>query len=286
MSDVTYSFHGSAVGIGGVLGGPTGTLLPNLPSVAIGPNGGIASSVMGYYNQGGISFSSAQSVVTGEKISDVEFLTVAEVNIHNLIVFGQLDIRFLRAMVTSRRILPADEPEITFHAEYDRVKVGGKQILAELDTDLFTHNPTYGRFLKAVGSEASLADRQKYEKRFSWDGGVAMTTPPPQMLRASLLQEAKQHGTANAFRRSGYTVPVRNFGKLRFAEVLLKPGHRRLTLLQVDIDRARRVEIDQVDNPETELLSLDSGFELLPQSGTISIASVEGNGTPIWPRPI
>jgi hypothetical protein len=287
-SDVSYAFNASAIGVGGVINNPTRKVIPSLASVALAPTGGNGSSIVTGYSQNGVEFSLAYTYVTGEETAPGVFVTRADVTIENLVLFNQLSIRRMSASVTSRREVAEDEAKISFHAEYQGVKIGTYELIPDVDLDLFTTFPTYDKFLEEVKAPGNGA---KYKARFGWDppadpAALTASTPKLEAIRASMLKGMKDSTSQKAVRRNGHTIAVRGFGKLRLAEVLLKPGRRRLSLLQLDFDRhvSPMMMSGAPDMGDDEMNLSVTATPDSPDSGTMTIASVEGNGTPIWPK--
>ena len=82
---------------------------------------------------------------------------------------------------------------------------------------------------------------------------------------------------------------VPGVGKVRLAEVLLKPGRRRLTLLQLDLDQTAPVIRRMFEKTSRmESGARTAGIEITapttPSGGNMTMASLEGNGTLIWPK--
>jgi len=299
MSEVSYAYHANALGIGGVINGPTRKVIPSLAATVLAPTGGLGSSIVSDYNQHGVSFTTAYSMVRGDIDSNGDFRTEAEVTIDNLDVLDTLHVDRMRATVTSLRNPADNEARITFHAEYHGVFNGSDQILPDVDLDLFTNYPTYDSFLGEVAS-----DRDKYKAMFGWPDDEASTIDDAiksalnprglaspsamQSLRASMVRGLKTKHDAQAY--PGNIVRVPGVGKVHFAEVLLKPGRRRLTLLQIDLDRPAQIRRRSVSSSAAfESRASTAGIETLgapaPSSGgTMTMASLEGNGTLIWPK--
>jgi hypothetical protein len=296
MSEVSYAYHANALGIGGVITSPTRKVIPSLAATVLAPTGGMGSSVVTDYNQHGVSFTTAYSMVRGDETADGNFRTEAEVTIDNLDVKGKLHVDRMRATVTSLRLPTESEARITFHAEYAGFYIGGEKVLPDVDLDLFTNYPTYDQFLGEVAY-----NRDKYKELFGWndqevpevDDQIKTALSPPSSpvgpnpltsLRASMLRGVT---TSADIERKGNVLRVPGFGKVRLAEVLLKPGRRRLTLLQLDLDRPEPVfqhAMAQIANVAADVFNLKSPEPTAPSGGTISMASLEGNGTLIWPK--
>lgn len=296
-SDLIYTFNASAIALGGVVNNPSRTVIPSLASVALAPTGGLGTTVVTSYNRDGVMFDTAYSSVRGEMIAQDVYSTVAEVAIDNLTIFDTLHVDALRATVRSRRDLnTGDDAEITFHAEYSGLVVDGFEIAPELDLELFEKSPTYKKFLDevtevipGVGKKA----KEHYRERFEWKEGDVPSPEElsPKPLRASVAKPQLPFSP-------GYKLSIPKFGKIRLGEVLLKPGRRRLSLLQIDFNKNEGFPIfnmsDGGSTGETEglqqqvqafaLIGSGSTSNTFPGSGTMTIASVEGNGTPIWPR--
>ncbi|HET8774176.1 MAG TPA: hypothetical protein VFP80_10310 [Thermoanaerobaculia bacterium] len=299
-SDPIYTFHASAIALGGVVNNPSRTMIPSLASVALAPTGGLGTTVVTSYDRDGVRFDTAYSAVRGEMIAEDVYSTVAEVAIDNLTVFDTLHVDALRASVRSRRDLNGDDDaEITFHAEYAGLFVNDFEIAPQLDLELFEKAPTYEKFLAEV-TEVNWGLRKKakkcYRERFEWrDGDVpspgALANRP---VRASVARSFVAKPKLPCC--TGYTLSIPKFGRIRLGEVVLKPGQRRLSLLQIDFNKKEGFNrFDGGSTGETEgvqrqvqafaLESHDSDTTSTgPHSGTITIASVEGNGTPIWPK--
>ncbi len=302
-SDLIYTFHASATALSGVVNNPSRTVIPSLASVALASTGGLGTTVVTSYDRGGVVFDTAYSAVRGEMIADDVYSTVAEVAIDNLTVFERLHVDALRATVRSRRDLTTgDDAEITFQAEYFGLVVDGVKIVPELDLELFAKYPTYATFLAEVtevipggGNKA----KKHYRERFEWtDGDIlspatpapkllasktpAPMPPAPRTLRASVAKPLRSFGP-------GYRLSIPRFGRIRLGEVVLKPGQRSLSLLQIDFDkREGSGGLTALLQRAVQALALDgsgsSTSNRFPESGTMTIASVEGNGTPIWPK--
>ena len=166
MSEVSYAYHANALGIGGVIHHPTRKVIPSLAATVLAPTGGLGSSVVTEYDQDGVSFTTAYSMVRGDIDSNGDFRTDAEVTIDNLDIRDTLHVDRMRATVTSLRNVNEDEANITFHAEYSGVFVGAYEIVPHLDLDLFTVCPTFDTFLAYVAR-----DRVTYADRFNWNEG-------------------------------------------------------------------------------------------------------------------
>jgi len=97
----------------------------------------------------------------------------------------------------------------------------------------------------------------------------------------------------SAKRKNGFHVPVKNIGTAHFAEALIKPGRRRLTLIRLEIPQRGQIDsgggqpgpgrigggdVDLQITREAVMLTRGIGG-----SGSMSVGSVEGNGTQTWP---
>jgi hypothetical protein len=295
-SDLIYTYHASAIALGGVVNNPSRTIIPSLASAVLAPTGGLGTTVVTSYNRDGVMFDTAYSSVRGEMIDRDVYSTVAEVAIDNLTVFDTLHVDALRATVRSRRDLTTgDDAEITFHAEYSGLFVNDIEIAPELDLELFEKAPTYDKFLaevteviQSVGKKRTCAVRKAkphYRERFEWEDGDIPSPEDlaPRPLRASVARPKPPF--------CSYKLSIPNFGTIRLGEVLLKPGRRRLSLLQIDFNKNEGFNMfNGGSTGETEQLQQEiqsralSGSNTFPESGTMTIASVEGNGTPIWPK--
>lgn len=283
-SDLIYTFNASAIALGGVVNNPSRTMIPSLASIALAPTGGLGTTVVTSYNRDGVKFDTAYSSVRGEMIAEDVYSTVAEVAIDNLTIFDALHADALRATVRSRRDLTTgDDAEITFQAEYSGLFVHGSEIAPELDLQLFEKSPTYAKFLDEVtevGPDGHKKAKESYRTRFEWQDGDVIPSPQdlaPKPLRASVAKPQLPYCP-------GYKLSVPKFGKIRLGEVVLKPGRRRLSLLQIDFNKDEGNTGQIQMQPLALMAGGGSTSHTFPNSGTMTIASVEGNGTPIWPK--
>jgi hypothetical protein len=283
-----YVFNASAIGLGGVLTTPKRKIIPSLASVHLAPTGGEGSACVTNYDDGdGISFDRAETRVWGSSHSGNIYATRADVMVNNLDVFNQLQVESMWASVTSIREVQDNgdvlDRRFTFQAEFLGVRVNGREIDVPVDMKPFDDNASYDDFLNALGT----AEMSDYRKLIGIDEEASQ----------SLLQSRRAAYPANPLtirctglspkgktEEGGFHVKVRGLGKAHLAEALIKPGHRRLTLLRLELTEPtmRRIASD------SGLSSLANDSVMLSQSltggsGSMSVGSVEGNGTNSWP---
>lgn len=288
-----YVFNASAIGLGGVLTSPKRKVIPSLASVALAPSGGEGSSLVTNYDEDGVAFDRAETRVWGSSHSGNIFATRADVIVNNLDVFNQLQVDSMWASVTSiREVLENGDVldrKFTFQAEFLGVRVNGKEIDVPIDTTPFDENASYDDFVKALGKPAMASYREliglddpKTKALTRAARGTDQVTSPRTICCTAVSSK----------RKNGFHVPVNNLGTAHFAEALIKPGRRRLTLIRLDIpERGQgggggglpgpgRIggDVDVQLMKDAVMLSRSIGG-----SGSMSVGSVEGNGTQTYP---
>lgn len=279
----SFTYNASAIGIGGLLNrGGTPVVVPSLASVALAPTGGEGGSTVYSYNQDGISFNRAQTTVSGTTSPDGKVhTTYTDVVITNLTVFDRLHVDFLRASVQSvsdMNVTPGTalttaiatiEPRFTFTAEIVGMFVDDQEVIPTLGLTYLNGNPTYGM----LGNEL-LASMPMYRNRFGWtpteESELALARANNQPIRCSMLE------TTRLPQVKGFKLTVPKLGHVHLGEVIVKPGRRRINFLRLDVDRNDAFSAVSNLVGRTDAAG---GTEV----GTLTIASIEGNGSPSWP---
>jgi len=270
-----FTYNASALGLGGVIekGGCT-TIIPSLASVALAPTGGEGSAVVENYCRDGISFSRAESRVYGYKTGPKLYTTISDIFITNLSVFGQLKVALLSGTVTSTRHL--DEPDSRFElrAMYRGVEADGEETIPAIDVDICSC-PTYEEFVGKIRSnvpqfaaqfgvsETKLADAVGIGPD---EAGLLRReiNPPRDVIRGSIVNAV--HRSNRSLTAQGNKLTIPGLGSVRFGELLVKKGRRRVNLLRFEF------------GPE------ESNEESHDFGGSLTVASGDGNGSPVWPN--
>lgn len=263
---MSFTYNASAIGLGGVItqGGVT-TVIPSQASVALAPSGGRGTSEVENYNQHGVSFSYARTDVQGMAIGSM-FMTKTNVLLADLSVFGRLKARIIEATVESIRDGNDDDPDatqFTFDAKFFGLQFDDEVIAPTLALEYLNGLPKY----QPLAADLLQGDFPTLKEKYGWEGErsdlvrAANTSLP---IRCSLI-DGVHRGVPGARQANG-VVDFAGFAKVHLAEVLAKPGRRRVSLL--------RLEFGPQDGPARESDA---------DGGSMTIASAEGNGTPSWP---
>ena len=260
-----FTYNASALGLGGVIeqGGRV-TVIPSLASVALAPTGGEGSAIVENYSRDGISFSRAESRVFGYKTSGKVYTTISDIFITNLSVLGRVKVALLQGTVTSTRHIEADDSTFELRAMYRGVEADGEEVIPAVDVDL-CNSGTYEDFARRIESNVPV---------FAEQFGVA-----PDALTETLRRrrEPIRGSLVSAVRRSdrsliakGNKLEISGLGNVRFGELLVKMGRRRVNLLRFEFGRSCG-DMDGREGPEDF-------------TGDLTVASGDGNGVPIWPN--
>lgn len=266
MPDVVpkdFTFNASALGLGGVLEYDDRTIVvPSLASVALPPTGGEGSVVVENYSRDGVSFTRAESRVTGYPVGKgATHTTYCDILITNLNLFDTLKVAMMTASLTSTHSTP-DESRFELRAMYRGVQIGDDEIVPEYDLDLVDCS-TYELFAKRVTADRAL---ESYAEQFDVPKKkLAAAAQNQQPLHGAIVKELR--GGAKDLERKAHKIIVPGFGKLHFGELLVKPGRRRLNLLRIDFTKKGKFE----------------GGSTAPTGGAMTLGSGDGNGVPVWP---
>jgi hypothetical protein len=170
---------------------------PSAGAVALAPAGGDGNASVEHYDANGIRFDQAVSSVRGTDDGRVA-VTTATMTLHNIDILGRIHIDEISARVVGRQTRGAAEAEITIdNLRFKNVVVDGRQIVIRPDAARLNRARTF------VG----LRDR---------DDALA--------LSAKVVTAGDQ------------TLEVPGIGVLYFAEVLVKPGERSVTMLRIEFE--------------------------------------------------
>ncbi|HEX6084599.1 MAG TPA: hypothetical protein VF266_08750 [Thermoanaerobaculia bacterium] len=275
-----FTYNASALGAGGVIRHRNvETYIPSIGSVTLPPTGGMGRTVVENYYSEPLSFTLAETRVTGGRVEG-KHTTQTYVYMRDLRVFNKLRIAELRGIVTSTQssIPDDDDNSIVMEIFYHGVRIGDQDATPDVDVCV--------KSLKRYDDLAAVIDTSE---------GAAGVLPPgvvlpdnldhlPPQFSATDIQQLKTHIRARRALRGSlvnkvhevapgrrpYDIPVAGLGTVRFGELMFKPGRRRVNLLRLALGR------DTFDENFEESNVGENG-------GSLTIASVEGNGTPVYP---
>lgn len=296
---VQFTYNASALGAGGVIerdGGRVVSTIPSIASVALAPTGGEGRTVVTNYFSEELEFSHAETRVygrqtkKGRKPEDAQFTTFTYVLIRDLHIFDRLHVGQMRATVTSTRGFEVDDDHrFELDASYDNVEIGmGKDrelIIPHIDVklrDLRRYEELngfvpelegFGDPRRKISSYAAGLARRFNVKSAEDARKLVGRIHDRKAVQGSIVEHVKGRG-------DGPVITIPGLGEAHFGELMLKPGRRRLNLLRIDLGKPQAggnegVTMDAAPMDE-ELLGQDL-------SGSITMGSVEGNGTPIEP---
>jgi len=300
-----FTFNASAIAAGGVIErGNVTTIIPSLASVALAPTGGEGRSIQSNYFSEELSFSHAETRVYGREIPGRGlFTTNTYVLLKDLRVFDKLAIGELRGTVTSTRNLEdADDHDFELSVSYRGVVINGKEVNPKID--LSVESIRRYQHLEQILSATPATAASKLPKGIIPSGdkkGLAerFNARTPEMLAGRLKERKAVQGTliekveGRVTPRKHHMIFIPGLGIVRFGELMLKPGRRRVNLLRITFGNRDTVGLGN-ESPRLEGAQLrkrnanSSSFLEDPEDdgslgGTMTIASVEGNGTIVGP---
>jgi len=236
----SFAYHAQAIGLSAMLSRPSRENIPGLASVSLSQTGGESYCVVRDYNYKGlITFDEASSYVTGNRLGR-EYNTLATVTIRNLNVLNMVQAETVVARVTSLHKRGDDEGEITFAGSMIRnLTIAGHTMDVALDHRTFSEYPTYDSF------------RERLDKLRSVNARAAVRG---NVVTASLVSGDLKSPVGTS---EGYTIHLPEFGTIFVAQVLMKPGARRVSMLRFELGS--------------------------PIAGSLEVCGGESNGSEYWP---
>ena len=283
MPDFTY--NASALGAGGVIErGNVKYTIPSLASVALAPTGGEGRTVVSNYHSEEVSFSHAETRVFGSETKSEWFTTSTYVLIRNLRVFDKLSVGEMRAVVTSERGFEQDDDHpFSLEVSYRDVRVRGSQAIAEADFNLLQASRYRHLEPLLTGAEngegiRKTRDPEGLAKRFNANSSKDLVHVLKQKkpVQGSVMESVELDS-----RKHGPTIYVPGLGYVRFAELMIKPGRRRLNLIRI-LFGPRKDESNSAQ-PFMMAMAEEGPDEDGPTGGSFTLGSTEGNGIPVEP---
>ena len=144
-----YLYHAHAVALGGILERPSPLTMEAHAPCSLPISGGTSSANAGSFDNGLVSFDSAQSSITGnaaKRNGDEVYYTGISVVINRLSVGGVFKADQIVARMSCEHIpSKSDEPTIvTTGSHFDNLKIAGHSATVAMSHDLFTQFPRFG----------------------------------------------------------------------------------------------------------------------------------------------
>lgn len=291
---VQFTYNASAVAGGGVIEKSDGSFLivPSLAPVALSPAGGEGVAVQHNYSSPEVSFSFAETRVFGREIATNVFHTETNVYITNLRVLDVLSIAALQANVKSTRVVDPNDHDDDHEFELDASYVG---VVAH-DPKTRTSHPVAPKIdvsmkgLKRYRDLKALVDRaprgggdKKLLERFDnapadkVKEALGKGRPILGALVENVDDEVPAKRGAVRLARHANKLHIPGVGTVRFGELMLKPGRRRVNLLRFEFGPNALLSLRE-NAPQND----EEGPDLYT-GGSLTMASVEGNGSPLYP---
>jgi hypothetical protein len=192
---------------------------PTAGAVALAPAGGEGTSTVEHYDANGIRFDQATSSVRGIDDGHIA-VTTASIALRNIDILGRIHIDEISARISGRQRRGAVEAEITIdNVRFRNVVVDGRQIFVRPDTSRLNKSRTFVAFRDSDDTSLTRSE--------------------------TLIIDGDQ------------TLEIPGIGTLYFAEVVVKPGERSVTMLRVVFEPQhpmRHLTIGTLDTNGTDIL--------------------------------
>jgi len=256
-----YFYHAHAVALGGVIERPVPQNIGALASCALSISGGTSSAKHGAFDNGLVSFDSAQSDLTGgieNRNGRSLYLTGVSVAIYGLNMGRMISAdQVVLRLACEHEVPPAGkawgEPRIiTTGCHFDNLKIAGYAVSVDMDHKIFSDYPTYGHFQAAW----------KGDKKRRVEGclmGSTLDRPPGEndpyhlheiyrgfdeqrksadlkhTLLCSFVQEVNGIKSAE-IDNWGPIIRIPQFGTIYLGEVIISSGSRRINMFRWEQD--------------------------------------------------
>jgi len=247
QTEKVFGFNASAIAFGGLIRpagkGKKSKAIKGMASAALSPTGGIGESIVKRYNEDGISFRDAVTTVEGSVERGI-YKTIATVQMERLSIFDRVKCDAMQAILQSRRDQDNEDASFTIQAKFEGLRIDRSDVKPPLNFTLFKRVPTYADFIRFFSDENHV---REFGPAFGWmnegedaheiqtiqlaqKGDVAAYRP----IRCSLLTSRVD----TTFTQDGYSLKIPGFGRIHLAEVLVKPGRRRINMLRIEAFKA------------------------------------------------
>lgn len=269
-----YFYHAHAVALGGVVERPSPQTIDAQAACALSISGGTSSASVNKFDNGLISFDSAQSTVTGSaerKNGHDVYYTGSSVVINNLSVAGVFKADQIVARMTCEHIIPIatgfasppndpSEPTIlTTGSHFDNLRIAGYPVKVDMAHEIFNQFPTFQHCCDAwdgTGGSAGKAD----DKTALHDCLLGSSLPDPlpadspehlqtisegfriqstaMNLRPTVLCSFVKQVTginSGEIKNWGPIIKIPQFGTIYLGEVILRHGQRHLNMFRLQL---------------------------------------------------
>lgn len=267
-----YFYHAHAVALGGVVERPSQQTIDAQAASALSISGGTSSNSISKFDNGLISFDSAQSSVTGSaerKNGNDVYCTGSSVIINNLSVAGVFKADQIVARMTCEHSMSSTQSEnssaseteptiLTTGSHFDNLRIAGYPVDVDMAHDMFNQLPTFQHCCDAWnGKGSSGATNQKAALH---DCLLGKTLPEPRPaddpehlqdvykgfkrqsmasnLRPTVLCSFVKQVTgikSGEISNWGPIIKIPQFGTIYLGEVILRQGQRHLNMFRLQL---------------------------------------------------
>lgn len=270
-----YFYHAHAVALGGVVERPSTQTIDAQAACALSISGGTSSANASKFDNGLISFDSAQSTVTGSaerKNGNDHYYTGSSVVINKLSVAGIFKADQIVARMTCEHIMPIANPGsaspqtdpteptiLTTGSHFDNLRIAGYPVDIDMAHEVFNQFPTFQHCCDAwdgKGSSHGNADHKKAlqecllgrtlpnplpadspEHLQTISSGFKMQSTATNLRPTVLCSFVKQVKGINSgeIKNWGPIIKIPQFGTIYLGEVILRHGQRHLNMFRLQL---------------------------------------------------
>ena len=203
-----FFYHALGVGLGGRITRPCCELIDAQATTALPTVGGYASSrVDAYRFRDIVSVRSAWAYAVGSEAGDKDFNASITVTVEGLNILDVITADSITARLSSRHVGDKEPVISSVGSEFRNLRIAGRPVDAEIDSDLFFTAHDYAAFRQAQAKQGR----------------------PEQWL------ESKDKGRVLGSIVKGPTIEVPTVGTVVLGEILVSQYARRLTMVRVEL---------------------------------------------------
>ncbi len=225
-----YNAHGHAAS--GHITRPLDHIIEVQAGMSLPTTGGLGHSrVDNFRFKEYVSFAAGYTHVSGSKIDDETYTTLATATVENLNILDVVTADRVVARLASTHTLPDDEAQITvLGSKIENLKIAGNPVHIEFADELFLRLKTFESIRKEFQNNAKF---RKIAADPFLTGKPKKSIEPHGVVLCSLVKDMKID--CPGVKQAGHSFEVPEFGKIFVGEVLAQHRKRTVTMLRFEL---------------------------------------------------